>query len=137
NGNDNSVTNSGLWGLRGWADSDGDGLRDLERIAISAFGGTADIVTNEASGVVALLATDGTDVGGAGVEEAVIDGIESFRNAGLITMADADLAVGGVVATTGDRLTIVGGFVGQDGALALDSLLNAGGSGNQQTDRFL
>lgn len=134
-GEDNTFTNSGLWAIRGFADSDGDGVRDTERVALSYFGGDNDLFTNQANGVISLLSSPGTDVGGAGVEEAEIRDLELLRNAGTITMADAETGFGSAVA--GDRLLLVGNLESLDGVLRLDSRLDAGGPGNQLTDRFL
>ncbi len=134
-GENNSIVNSGLWAIRGFADSDGDGVRDSERVAVSIFDGDDDLFTNLSVGVISLLSSPGTDIGGAGVEEAEILGLEVLRNAGTITMADAATGFGAAVA--GDRLLLVGRLESLDGVLRLDSRLDAGGPGNQLTDRFL
>lgn len=134
NGRDNTVTNGGVWNIRGWGDSDGDGTRDLERIALNIFEGDNDFVINTATGRIALLSSPGTDVGGAGVEETELRGLEELINDGLIDMGDEFTGNGSAVA--GDRFLLEGNLSG-DGSVRIDTFLNNGGAGNQTTDRLL
>jgi outer membrane autotransporter protein len=137
-GDDTFANNSAnSWNIRQFADTDGDGIRDEEAVAVNDFGAGRDTVTNGANGVVRLLtvedrsgftatADDDTaptdwdqatvveySVPGAGsieafgVEQAHLLNLEFFENAGLITMADSN--TGGVGPVAGDVIVITGG----------------------------
>lgn len=99
------------------------GLVDLSRatgIASLAFGDGADLFDNLAGATLNLRSkTLGGDLFQA-------TGLESFRNAGRITMAD--LETGGFAADPGDVLEISGNYVSAGGTLALDVTLGGDGS---------
>lgn len=97
NDGDDRLTNSGVWNTRG----------------TNQFGDGDDFVDNEG---VLVAAGDG-----AVQEETDLDGLESFRNSGLITLVD-----GGA----GDGLLIGDGdYEGDGGELAVDAVLGAGPAG--------
>jgi outer membrane autotransporter protein len=162
----NNSVNS--WNIRNFADTDFDLVRDEEAVALSDFGGGADVLTN--AGTVRLLTVEdmseftlGTDddtapmtwdetgqyfvpgsaglidsatygIQASGIEQGHIVNLETFENAGLITMADAETGGNGPVA--GDVLVITGGatagnpaggkFISNGGALHIDTVLNDG-----------
>ncbi|MFC7398149.1 autotransporter outer membrane beta-barrel domain-containing protein [Chelatococcus sp. GCM10030263] len=160
---DDSFVNwsSNSFNLRHFADTDGDGVRDTERVAISDFGGGTNAFDNEATGTVRLVTVTGAatvdqtgayvpanlnpafhDMSQSGVEQAQILNLGTFRNAGVITMMDAETGGSGPVA--GDVLVITGNavaggtpgtgvYIADGGQLRLDTVLNEGGA-NSQSD---
>ncbi|WP_265562010.1 hypothetical protein [Sphingomicrobium arenosum] len=139
-GNDTFYNGSALSvNLRNFADTDFNGVRDTEGVAINDFGAGTDLFVNEAGMVVRLLTVEdmagfsaGTDddtapttiddtgalastsVAAAGVEQAQFLGLETFENAGAIVMADA--LTGGTGPVAGDIIVITGSdTAGTDG----------------------
>jgi autotransporter family porin len=144
--------------LRDFADTTGDGVRDTERVAVADMGGAGSTFDNDANGWVRLatvpsmttLATPvvtavtagevlpGGDaahsIANAGVEQGHMLRTATFRNAGTITMMDAE--TGGSGAVAGDVLVITGGtapgsngggtFVSDGGQLRIDAVLDDG-----------
>ncbi|MEO7775742.1 MAG: autotransporter domain-containing protein [Steroidobacteraceae bacterium] len=123
--------NSGKWNLRHFADTNGDGVRDVERVARTEFAGGIDVVENEATGT--LLLGNASSAGSvdasfayvpagvnaafhaittAGVEQGQLLQLERFENRGTISLADAD---SGGTATAGDVLLITSGSVNSAG----------------------
>lgn len=154
-GNDRMTMNNaaGGWALRNWADTDGDGNRDREAVARALFGDGDDLVdlTGGILGLVSLQPTgsvdasfqvfspDGLgDIKGDGVEQGQLLGLETFRNAGVITMMDTE--AGGKRPIPGDILVITqqdaigrdklqggkGVYLSDGGELRLDTYLDSG-----------
>jgi outer membrane autotransporter protein len=99
------------------------GLVDLTRdtgVARLAFGDGNDLFDNQAGAALSLRSkTAGGDLFQA-------TGLESFRNAGRVTLAD--LESGGMAADPGDVLELSGDYVSAGGTLALDVTLGGDGS---------
>lgn len=122
--------------IRNFADTNGDLIRDTERVAISQFGGG--VFNNTATGTVRLATVPNTtlgtiavdplaptawdpagiflpsgvdvsvhDISLAGVEQGQLLGLSRFVNSGIITMMDAE--TGGTGPVAGDVLVIGGG----------------------------
>lgn len=150
-GTDNRFNNGagGIFELRNYSDSDGDGSRDTQAVALSNINGVFDnfgiVSLSHVSGagnvsqaglyVPAGLASAAI---GNGVEQAQLLGVTMFDHAGVITLQD--LQTGGGAALAGDVLAITSGtgagipgpqagiFQSNGGSLFLDSVLNQGGS---------
>ncbi|MBR0692323.1 autotransporter outer membrane beta-barrel domain-containing protein [Bradyrhizobium lablabi] len=149
-GGANDVTNNGLFNLRHFADTNGDGIRDTLRVAVSDLGSGPSAFTN--NGTLALLGGAGAttlDATGqylplglafnsmalGGPVQGQILGATTFTNSGTI-----DLQVNPV---PGDVLLISGGhtpgttgggtFIANGGRLLLDTVLNEGGA-NSRSD---
>ncbi|HEY8352032.1 MAG TPA: autotransporter outer membrane beta-barrel domain-containing protein, partial [Sphingomonadales bacterium] len=152
----NSFTNAadGILALRHFADSDGDGIRDVKRVAIADFGASDSVFHN--AGTVRLgavtgagLATDDTgyylpttgsdrramdagfyDLARSGVTQAQMVNLGVFNHAGVIDLRGD--AVGNSLVITGNAVadgTAGGGvFVSDGGRLYLNAVLNAGGA---------
>ncbi len=151
-----NITNAaGGWGIRNWADTDGDGNRDFEGVAFSTFGPGEDFLDLDGGNLgLASLAKNPTinnsgqvyspdglgDINAEFVEQGQILGLETFRNAGIITLMDSE--TGGKGPVTGDILVIsqldsfskqkqpyVGGtgyYISDGGELHLDTYLDSG-----------
>ena len=143
-GGDNSFLNNGLFDLRHFADTNGDGGRDTLRVAIADLGtGPANIFTN--NGTLALPAVTGATTldntgqylpqGNAlnamalgGPVQGQIVGASSFVNSGVINL-QANPVPGDVLVITGARTAGSfggGNFVSNGGSLRLDTVLNDG-----------
>ncbi len=150
-----TLTNAGIWNLRNFADTNGDGVRDTLGVSVSNFGSSGkNTVVN--AGAIQLIGDDGTAIAlnttGAyatgyaantmalnGPAQAQILGVQAFVNSGVI-----DLQSNGRV---GDVLVISGGstpgtsgggvYVANGGALKLDTVLNEGGATNSQSDMLV
>lgn len=137
--------------LRRFTDTNADGVRDTEAVAILDFGAGADTFDNTATGTLRLSTVTGAtafnttnetfatgsaalSLTNAGIEQGHILNLETFINSGTITLADAE--TGGTGAVAGDVLAItslgvpgVGGtsnFISNGGELHLDTVLNTG-----------
>ncbi len=144
-GGNDSVTNSGTWNLRDFADTDGDGKRETESVAFADFGIGIDSFDNQ--GTVSLGKANGAtifDTAGAitdphgtdanltlnNVEQGQLVGLEQFTNSGIITLQDDK--VGDFLAITDQSVAGPGGggvFVSNGGSLQLDVRLDDGSSG--------
>ena len=124
-----TVTSGGSVFLRNFADTDGDGTRDLIGTATLDFGTGTDTMTINAGG------TLGVATAGSAGNTGIIDQAEQLNSAGLITLQN--LETGGATALAGDRLLTRGNYASTGGTLHVDSLLDGGGPGVQTTDRFL
>ena len=139
------------WNLRNFADTDGDGVRDTEGVAIADFGAGTDSFTN--SGTLSLASVAGasafdttgqiTHPGGGNaeitqqrIEQGFLTRLESFAHSGLISLQDGaagdllvitDQADGG---TAGNNV-----FTSNGGRVALDVVLDDGSS--QQSDMLV
>ncbi len=99
------------------------GLVDLTRatgIASLGFGDGSDLFDNQAGAILSLRSKT------AGGDLFQLTELESFRNAGRVTLAD--LESGGLAADPGDVLEISGDYVSAGGTLALDVTLGGDGS---------
>ena len=114
-----TITNSGLWQMQGNTNL-GTGVLD-----------TNDLITNTATGVITLInhrrdlrsAGAGYHYGGGAVyglgrrarfHTTYLFGVDTFNNAGLISMQDGD---------PDQQIVVSGNFVGQGGTLAVDAFL--------------
>ncbi len=137
--------------LRRFTDSNADGVRDTEAVAILDFGAGTDTFDNTATGTLRLSTVTGAtafntfgetfaagsaglSLTNAGVEQGHIINLETFINSGTITLADAE--TGGTGPVAGDVLAITslgipGGvgtsnFISNGGELHLDTILDTG-----------
>src|SRR5262249_55329326 len=137
--------------LRNFADLDGDGVRETEAVSISNFGAGIDTFDNDTAGAVTVLNVAGAttidlanayapttvdpafhDITLEGVEQAQLLGLETFRNAGSISMRETALL--GQPGVAGDVLVISGSdvagtsgggvFQSDGGSLLIDTVLN-------------
>ena len=147
----NTINNnaSGIFNLRNFSDSDGNGTRDTQTVSVSAINGTFNNTgTLRLSTVLGAELIDQSGVYtpaglpiamlGNGVEQGQLLGVSIFKLAGIITMQDRQ--TGGSAAVAGDVLVISSGnvagipgasagvFQSNGGSLYLDSVLNAGGA---------
>ncbi len=161
-GGDDVLNNysSNSFNLRNFYDSDGDGVRDTEGVAVSDFGPGNDLFNNTISGTLRLSTVTGAtnfdpdmayvppghtarSLSVDGVEHGALVNLETFINSGVIDMQDA--RTGGTAPVWGDRLVITGNssvtagmtsgggvFRSNGGLLMLDTVLNDGT--NDQTD---
>ncbi len=139
--------NAGLWNLRRFADTDGDGVRETLDVAVSNFGGSGDNTLNNL-GTLALLTHDGSgtalDTTGmylpfgnayhtialASPAQGHILGVQRFYHSGLINL-QANPSVGDVLVISGGATAGVNGggvFISDGGTLWLDTVLDDGGS---------
>lgn len=130
-GNDTFVNDSaGLLNLRNYADTNGDGVRDLKAVSITDLGGSTELVNH---GRIYVATVPGSN----GIEEARIKGLTTLLNAGgVISMGDA--TTGGSNAIAGDLLKIEGNYVGsshagREAGLVIDTQLGGDASA---TDRL-
>jgi outer membrane autotransporter protein len=137
--------------LSRYIDTNVDGIRDTEAVAILDFGAGVDTFNNSATGALRLstvigatafnttnetfaTGSAGLSLTNAGIEQGHILNLETFLNSGIISLADAE--TGGATAIAGDVLVItslgapgLGGtsnFVSNGGQLHLDTVLNNG-----------
>ncbi len=152
-GGGNSITNNGLFDLRHFADTTGDGVRDTVRVAIADLGeGLNNSFTN--NGTLRLAAVTGAttlDSTGqylplgnpnnamalGGPLQGHLIGVATFTNSGIIDLQSNPVA-GDVLVITGARqvgpaptnpiagVPGPGTFISNGGALRLDTELNAG-----------
>jgi hypothetical protein len=142
----NTITNDGTFNLRDFEDTDGDGVRDTMRVAVSDVGsGTANTFSN--GGTLALLGGSGSmatlDNAGqylplgnvnnamaiSGPAQGQILGAATFDNSGTIDL-QANPVPGDVLLISGGHTpgTSGGGtFKSNGGRLLLDTVLNEGG----------
>ncbi len=139
-----AVTNNGLFDLRHFADTNGDGIRDTLRVAVSDLGGPSSTFVN--NGTLALLGASGAttlDSTGqflplgltfntmalGGPVQGQILGATTFSNTGTIDL-QANPVPGDVLLISGGHTpgTTGGGtFIASGGRLLLDTVLNEGG----------
>lgn len=130
-GDDVTVNNSGSLHLRNWQDTDGDGVRDTQDIAVSRFGGNG-VLNN--SGTLYLDSAEDS----AGVMQAQLLGLSTFSNSGMIDMTTNGKAGDTLVISSSDDASIAGNgnYVSDGGTIAMDVVLNEGGA-NSQADMLI
>ena len=134
--------------LRAFADTDGDGVRDRESVAIADFGAGTDDFNNtgtlhlsnvsgatswNTSGQIAHPGGGNSSITRDGIEQGQVLGLETFENSGLITMQDGQ--AGDLLVITDQTNGMAAGgniFTSNGGRLALDVELNDGTT--QQSD---
>jgi outer membrane autotransporter protein len=139
------------WNLRNFADTDGDGVRDTEGVAISDFGAGNDTAINigtlrlatvsgattvDTTGQISHPAGGNADITQAGVEQGHLTNLELFINSGAITLRDG--VAGDLLAITDAASVGAGGngvFRSNGGSLVLDVVLDDGTS--QQSDMLV
>ncbi len=154
-GNGFTNTAGGLFDVRHFADTDGDGVRDTKRVAISDFGNIASSFENQAGATVRLAVIDGNgpvtvEAGGyyvpttgitdiplepgfydltrAGIVQGQFVNLGTFLHAGLLDLRGPQ--IGNTLVITGNP--VAGGdpgagvFVSDGGVLLLNTVLNAG-----------
>ncbi len=147
-----TLNNAGLWNLRSFADTNGDGARDTLSVAVSDFGTSgANRINN--SGTVALLTHDGTgtilDTTGMYLPlgyafntmalnspvQGHILGVQTFDNSGIIDLTANPVAGDVLVISGGHTAGTDGGgvYIANGGTLKLNTVLNDGGA-NSQSD---
>lgn len=146
-----TVINEGVWNVRHFADTTGDGNRNQKAVSISDFGTGADVVINEATGVINLAAIGSTtratvdhdtsnlgyqtsgalDISHSGIVQGHLVNITRFENRGTIYLNENNLA-GDVLAITGNAsVSNTAGssiFTTNGGSISLDTVLNEGGT---------
>ncbi|WP_162917341.1 autotransporter outer membrane beta-barrel domain-containing protein [Dongia deserti] len=145
-GSDSFVnSSSGTWDLRALADTNGDGVRDAESVAIADFGSGIDTVSSSGTlrlaSITSAASVDTTgqiadpfgtdsDIALSGVEQGHLLGLEQFINTGTISLQDG--TVGDILAITDQNFVGAGGggiFRSNGGSLRLDVFLDDGSSG--------
>jgi Autotransporter beta-domain/Autochaperone Domain Type 1 len=153
-GGGNSITNNGLFDLRHFADTDGNGVRDTVRVAIADLGeglnnSFANNGTLRLAGVTGAATVDSTgqylplgnpnNAMALGALQGHLIGVATFTNSGVIDLQSNPVA-GDVLAITGARqvgpaptfpiagVPGPGTFISNGGALRLDTVLNEGGA---------
>lgn len=158
-----SFNNAGLFDVRNFADSDGDGVRDTKSVSVSDFGGPNATFSNLTNGVVRMapvtsnaitdttgeyVPTTGTDsrslessfysIARPGVVQGQFVNLQSFDNAGIIDLRGSE--VGNTLVMTSN--STVGGtpgtgvFVSNGGQLLLNTVLNDGIPSGGQTNSY-
>ena len=148
-GGNNNIMNDGTFNLRHFADTNGDGVRDTVRVAVTDLGtGANNTFTNK--GTLALLGALGAtslDSTGqylplgftfnamalGGPVQGQILGASMFTNAGTINL-QANPVPGDVLLISGGHTPGSNGggtFVSSGGRLLIDTVLNAGGTASQ------
>jgi autotransporter family porin len=143
----------GVWNLRHFFDSDGDGAQDKKGVAVADFGGGNAQFNNEDGAVLRLSAVSGDTLpaanggeylsGGAvsiaqrGIVQGQLLNLNRFENRGVIDLTENNLA-GDVLVITGSASAGGGGntFIADGGQIHLDTLLNDGGA-NSVTDMLV
>ena len=147
----NTLTNSGTWTLRNFADTDGDFVRDALGVAVADLGTSGNnSVTN--TGIIELVGAAGAPVAtlnsagqylplGYAFNSMAIDGpvqgqilgVSRFENAGVIDLTANPVAGDVLVISGGQTPGVDGGgvFVANGGTLQLDTVLNEGGAASQ------
>ncbi|MHA6732419.1 autotransporter outer membrane beta-barrel domain-containing protein [Devosia sp. A369] len=161
----NSFTNvaGGLFDVRHFADTNGDGTRDTKRVSISDFGAPSSSFNNLAAATVRLApvlgeaAIDATDyfvpttgidsrpleasyyaLSRSGVVQGQFTNLGTFHNAGVLDLRGS--ATGNTLVMTGNA--VAGGapgngvFISDGGHLLLNSVLNEGVAAGGQTGSF-
>lgn len=147
------VNNAGMFDVRHFADTNGDGVRDTKRVSVSDFGGPNATFNNLGSGTVKLApvsgapATDPTgyyvpttgsdsraletsvyDLNREGVVQGQFVNLQTFDNAGIIDLRGP--TVGNTLVMTSNPTAGgapgIGVFVANGGQLRVNSVLNAG-----------
>jgi autotransporter family porin len=143
------LRNAGVWNLRSFADTDGDGARDTWNVARSDLGtGAGNAVDNSgtlnlaAQGAQAIRAFDASGaylplgqafnapVAGGPVQGQIL-GVGTFTHSGLIDLTGGGAVVGNVLVIGGGPVAGVDGggvFVSQGGRMRVNTVLNAGGA---------
>ncbi|WP_445216789.1 autotransporter outer membrane beta-barrel domain-containing protein [Bradyrhizobium sp. Pa8] len=144
----NAVTNNGIFNLRHFADTNGDGIRDTLRVAVSDLGSGPSTFTN--SGTLALLGGPGAttlDSTGqylplglafnamalGGPVHGQILGATTFTNSGTIDL-QANPVAGDVLLISGGHTPGANGggtFISNGGRLLIDTVLNEGGAASR------
>jgi autotransporter family porin len=139
-------TNNGIFYLRHWADTNGDGTRDTLRVAASDLGpGTAGSFANNgtlalvgAGGAATLvdstgqylpLGTSANAMAFNGPVQGHVLGVATFTNSGTLDL-QANPAVGDVLVISGGHTAGANGggmFVSNNGRLLVDTVLDGGG----------
>lgn len=110
---------TGVWNIRQWSDSDRDGVRDtVASVATSDFGGG----TTELNNLGQIILTANAD---GSANSALLQNLHTFKNQGRLILANN---------VAGDRFTIDGDYVGNNGTLELDTYL---GDDSSPTDRVI
>ncbi|TLP69750.1 autotransporter outer membrane beta-barrel domain-containing protein [Pseudomonas nitroreducens] len=152
-----SIANPGNWTLRNFADSNGDGVRDVWGVAVSNLGsasgnsidnsGTLTLAAQPASGIQIFDASGAylplgqvanTPLQGGAVQGQLL-GVGSFTNSGLIDLTGGGNALGNVLLISNAQTAGTNGggvFVSSGGRLLLNSELNEGGV-NSRSDMLV
>jgi autotransporter family porin len=147
-----SVDNNGIWNLRSFVDSNGDGTRDTWNVAVSNLGssggntinntGTLNLSAQPSAGVNVFSAagaylplgqTGNTPAAGGAVQGQIL-GVNRFTNSGMIDLTGGARAVGNVLVIGGAQTAGQDGggvFVSNGGTLKLNTVLNDGGAHSQ------
>ena len=145
-GGNNSILNNGLFDLRHFADTNGDGVRDTLRVAIADLGdcpnnsftnnGTLRLpavtgaTTLDSTGQYLPLGNPNNAMALGGPLQGHLIGVTTFTNSGTIDLQSNPVA-GDVLVITGARQAGVAGpgtFISNGGTLRLDTVLNQGGA---------
>lgn len=147
----NNLSNDS-WDIRNFADTDGDGVRDVKSIAISDFGSNANsIINNESTGTIRLsnvmgessvntagqYLADGLstyDTNNSGVMQAQILNLARFENRGTIDLTGGSNVAGNTLIISGGNIAGSNGggtFVSDGGSLKMNVVLNEGADKTQ------
>jgi autotransporter family porin len=147
-GSNNSIINNGTFNLRHFADTNGDGVRDTLRVAVSDLGpgaftnigtlallGGPGAITLDATGQYLPLGLTFNAMTLGGPVQGQILGATTFTNSGTIDL-QANPVPGDVLLISGGHTPGSNGggtFISNGGRLLLDTVLNEGGA-NSQSD---
>ncbi len=107
---------TGVWNVRQWSDSDRDGVRDsVAAVATSDFGGGTTELDNRGQ-IILTANADGS------ANSALLQNLNTFKNQGRLILTNN---------VVGDRFTIDGDYVGNNGTIELDTYL---GDDNSTSD---
>jgi outer membrane autotransporter protein len=148
-GSNNSIINDGMFNLRHFADTNGDGVRDTLHVAVTDLGpgtftnngtlallGGPGAATLDATGQYLPLGLTFNSMALGGPVQGQIVGATTFTNSGTIDL-QANPVAGDVLMITGGRggpAPGIGGggtFISNGGTLKLDTVLNQGGAASQ------
>ena len=146
-GGDNSILNNGLFDLRHFADTNGDGVRDTLRVAIADLGdGPNNSFTNngtlrlpavtgattlDSTGQYLPLGNPNNAMALGGPLQGHLIGVSTFTNSGIIDLQSNSVAGDVLVITGAGQASADGGpgtFISNGGTLRLDTVLNQGGA---------
>ena len=146
-----TVANEGIWNIRHFADTTGNGIRDTKAVAVTDFGGGNGVIKNEKSGTINLSEVPLTtrmpvnhdtsylgyqtagalDISDAGIVQGHLVNVTRLENRGTINLTENGQAGDVFVITSNATAMSTAGnstFVADGGFVKLDTVLNEGGA---------
>ena len=134
-----TIEPTGVWNVRNFADTDGDGIRDTKAVAVSDFGSGGDVFVNLGTvrlGTVSSPSTTNTtgeylptgalSASNEDIVHAQFLNLQRFENAGTIDLTANNKAGDVLVITGGDVAGVNGGgtYVSNGGTIKLNTLIS-------------